>query len=75
MSVLSGKKSWVGFSTQKNLKAFPHSKQGVFHPSENLKGFNLSEDEMTEVELNYARHYSAWNDINLLFKNYSLLGK
>ena len=75
VSVLTGSKSWIGFSYQKNLKAFPNSKQGILHPSENLKDLNLTEDDMAEMELNYARHYSVSTDVNLFLKNYSSLGK
>ena len=74
-SVLTGRKSWIGFSNQQNLKTFPSSKQGIFHPSENLKDLNLTEDDITEIELNYARHYSVSNDVSLFFKNYPSLGK
>ncbi len=73
--VLLGKKSWIGFSSEKNLKTFPNAKRGVLHPSDKLKEFELSKDEITEVELNYARHYSVSADISLLLKNYSLMGK
>ncbi len=73
--VFSGKKSWVGFSTEKNLKTFPNAKRGIIHPSEKLIEFNLSEAEIGEIELHYARYYSVGDDIRLLLKNYSLLGK
>lgn len=73
--VLAGKKSWLGFLSEKNLKTFPNAKRGVLHPSDKLKEFELSEDEIVEVELNYARHYSVSADMSLLLKNYSSLGK
>jgi len=75
LAVLISKKSWIGFSTEKNFKNFPTAKIGVLHPYENLSEFNLTEEEKAEVELNYAKHYSAANDLNLLLKNYSSLGK
>lgn len=74
-NVLLGKKSWIGFSSERNLKNFPSARHGVLHPSENLNDLNLTADEIAEVELNYARHYSASDDVRLLLKNYSLLGK
>ncbi|MCX6198494.1 MAG: glycosyltransferase [Bacteroidetes bacterium] len=75
LEVISGKKTWIGFSSEKNLKTFPSAKQGVLQPSDKLKMFTLSEDEIAEVELNYARLYSVSSDINLFLKNYSSLGK
>ena len=74
-SVLSGKKSWIGFSSKQNLKNFTNAKAGVLHPAENLAEFNLSEEETIQAELNYARHYSVTDDVNLFFRNYSSLGK
>ena len=75
MNVLTGTKSWIGFSSGKNLKAFANAKQGILHPAENLKNLDLNEQDIVAAELNYARHYSVANDVQLLLKNYSLLGK
>ncbi len=75
LNVLSGKVSWIGFSAEKNLKKFPNAKRGILHPSESMRNLDLTEEDVSEVELNYARHYSVSNDLSLLFKNYSLLGK
>ena len=75
ISVLSGAKSWIGFSSGKNIKAFANAKQGILHPAENLKDLDLTKEDLIAAELNYARHYSVSNDIQLFFKNYSMLGK
>jgi GT2 family glycosyltransferase len=74
-SVLFGKKSWVGLASAQNLKQFSFAKPGVLSPTESLKEFNLTEEEIAKTELNYARHYSVNEDISLLLKNYSRLGK
>lgn len=75
MAVLSGKKTWVGFNNPQNLKHFPHAKPGVLHPSIGLQGFSFTRQELAEIELNYARHYSAANDVSLIVKNYRKLGQ
>jgi len=74
-NVLCGRKSWVGFSTQKNIEAFSQVKPGVLHPSENLKEFNLTDEDLAETETIYARYYSLSDDLHLFLKYYSLLGK
>lgn len=74
-TVLFGKKSWVGLVSEQNLKHFKVAKTGILGPTESLKEFNLTEEEITQTELNYARHYSVNEDISLLLKNYSRLGK
>jgi hypothetical protein len=75
LSVLSGKKSWVGFSTTGNLKQFPSAKAGVLHPTDSIQGLQLTDTDLAEAELNYARRYSVNDDVTLLLKNYRNLGK
>jgi lipopolysaccharide/colanic/teichoic acid biosynthesis glycosyltransferase len=74
-AVLVGKKTWVGFKNEKNLKQFPHAKQGVLHPSIATAGIAFTEEDLSAIELNYARHYSAANDLSLLIRNYRKLGQ
>ena len=73
--VLIGKKSWVGFETEKNKKQFPLMLQGILHPSGLLQQFTLTEPDKVAAELNYAQHYSVVTDVLLIIKNYSMLGK
>ena len=75
MSVFTGRKSWVGFACEENLKAFRHSKQGVLNPCDRIRDFELTEANKMEIELNYAKHYSVSSDMKLFFSNYSSLGK
>jgi GT2 family glycosyltransferase len=75
VSVFIGKKSWVGFSTEQNLKKFPSAKRGILQPTDQLKDFDLNEEDKAETELNYARHYAVSNDLKIILGNYSLLGK
>lgn len=75
LRVLGGKKSWVGFSTGTNLKQFPSAKAGVLHPTDSIQGLQLTETDLAEAELNYARRYSVNNDVSLVLKNYRNLGK
>ncbi len=74
-AVLFGKKTWVGFTNAKNLKQFPHAKPSVLHPSVATTGIVFSEEDLSAIELNYARHYSAANDLSLLIRNYRKLGQ
>ena len=72
--VLSGKKSWVGYSLfQKNLPSlragvltvygFP---MGTDHP--------LAEEALHKLDNLYAREYDWWRDIQLIFANFRKLG-
>jgi GT2 family glycosyltransferase len=75
LSVLSGKKSWVGFHSAENLKKFPHAKQGIICPADNIQTFALTEEDVAAAELNYARHYSISKDLSLLFRNFKKIGE
>ncbi len=75
VEVLQGNKSWVGFSSETNGKRFPSAKMGILHPGSKLSGFDLTEDDLVEVELDYAKYYTVSQDMNLVLKYYSSLGK
>lgn len=72
--VITAKKTWIGFKTATNLKQFNRAKPGVLSPADAMPQFLFAENEQVELELNYARHYSVSNDINLLVRNYRKLG-
>jgi GT2 family glycosyltransferase len=74
LEVMSGKKWWVGFSNEALLKEFKHAQRGVLSPSLRVAEYTLNAAEQRELELNYARHYTVANDLQLVLKNYSMLG-
>lgn len=74
LNVLKGKKSWIGFHSEENLQKFPHAKPGVISPADNIRLFDLSKEDITAAEQNYARHYSLSKDIALLFHNFKKIG-
>jgi GT2 family glycosyltransferase len=74
-SVLKGNKSWVGFASVENLKMFPHAKRGIVFPSDSIKGFELTNNDIITLEQNYAKHYSVSVDVSLLLKNFKHIGR
>ena len=77
-SVLSGRKTWVGFHTSGEQKAgsiLPAIRNGVLSPVTILRG-NLSDPE-TAARLNslYARDYRTWTDLSIVLRAWRLLGK
>lgn len=71
--VLRNKKSWVGFQYLHLERRFSIAKAGVLAPH-TLQNIPLSAEESRQVEMNYARFYSAGDDLRILLKNYRLLG-
>lgn len=74
-AVLSGRKSWVGFSQKNLFSKFPSAKPGVLSAADNFKHLSLTANEAEQAEVNYARHYTVSGDLRLLLKNYSKLGQ
>ncbi|MEO0310851.1 MAG: hypothetical protein RIQ89_508 [Bacteroidota bacterium] len=71
---LAGKRTWIGYCNSSNTSAMPKIKKGVvdqshIHP-------HLILDDVTKNRLNtlYAKNYSVFDDLVLLFKAIRLLG-
>jgi GT2 family glycosyltransferase len=65
-SVFIGRISFVGFDrSQKEMaKGLPRIKKGIFTPSDNFD--NVQIDQISKINLLYARDYSIWYDLKLL---------
>lgn len=72
LAVLLGRKTWVAYPV-KNDK-LPIMKSGILRPSD---GLSIRLDEQTEQRLNlqYARDYSVYNDLRIIFKALPRLGQ
>ena len=69
-SVLKGKKSWVGYTSNDCINDLPKIKKGVFSMTD------LVDSCTNEHRLNtiYAKDYSLWRDIAIIKKNLVRLG-
>ncbi|MEL6989013.1 MAG: glycosyl transferase family 2, partial [Bacteroidota bacterium] len=71
--VLFGKKSWVGYANwDEQVGDLPKIKKGILSPQ--LFSDKYDEQVHHQINLIYARDYSAWRDLNILFKNIRYLG-
>jgi len=70
LEILKGKKSWISYlNSDQQLDKLPKLKEGVFIPL-NLKTQELlTQDEKHIININYAKNYSIWTDIELLFRH------
>jgi O-antigen biosynthesis protein len=75
-SVLTGKKSWVGYvpgtHTHDDL---PTLKPGILYPSDLFKDLKLDEAKKIRLNLNYAKDYSILNDLEILVKNLAFISR
>ncbi|MBL7760276.1 MAG: glycosyltransferase [Sediminibacterium sp.] len=72
--VLSGRKTWVGYSGNTRGKRLPVIKPGVVPPFNILPGYTPGEEVKQQLDTVYAQHYWPGADIGLILKNYKYLG-
>ena len=75
--VIFAKKSWVGyrFTDVDAQHKLPKIKSGVLNPTDVLKSKNISPETIERLNLLYARDYKVINDLNILIKGISELGR
>jgi GT2 family glycosyltransferase len=75
--VLFGRRTWVGYAPINGGKGqywLPSIKQGIISPAD--KANNLKLDDATRRRLNllYAKDYTVYKDLKLVWQNYKCLG-
>ena len=75
--VLLNFRTWIGYGNlnEKNVKGLPQLKKSILSPIDMLKGENLNELDKQKLKLLYARNYTVYNDIKILFRCFRDLGK
>lgn len=73
ISVLLGRKSWVGYCNVDTSYALPEIKPGVFCVCDLYKK-SVDPDKQKELNLHYARSYHVNIDFELLWKNLRKIG-
>lgn len=70
LSVLKGKKTWISYLLiDSQIGKLPIIKPGVFLPVIIGNSNELSENEIHKINVEYARNYSIWSDMEILFRN------
>ena len=73
LNILKGEKTFVGFN-QKYESHFPNIKKGILSPISYLDISNLDSNEVRNINMRYAKDYSARNDLYIIFKCLNQLG-
>lgn len=75
-SVLFRKKSWIGFSRTENAQhRLPKIKQGILTPADAFPKEEISQEARERLDVLYAKNYSIYQDISIIFKGYRNLGR
>jgi hypothetical protein len=72
--VLSGRKSWVGFSHHYAEGPLAQLKPGVLHPTDAFPNYHFPDEMLTTSDQLYARDYTPKKDLVILFRGFSKLG-
>ena len=70
VSVLTGKKSWIGYASE--AEGLPVLKKGVISTLGNEQ--MVPEALWEKADRRYAMNYDWWQDLTLIFQNYKRLG-
>ena len=75
-SVLTGKRSWVGYIPTLNSKFnLPAIKPAILNPGELFPELSLDLDKITRLNMLYAKDYNIANDAEILFKGWRNLDR
>lgn len=72
-SVLSGLKSWVGYSSERHTH-LPKLKPSVLSPLSGLRDAMISEDMKDRLNLSYSKNYKVENDLMIMWRALKELG-
>lgn len=81
VSVLLGKKSWVGYSLLKSdirhptSESLPRIRPGVLSPLDALPGRQLDEPTTQRLNFLYAKDYDVWRDLEIVWRGMRELGQ
>jgi GT2 family glycosyltransferase len=75
--VLIGEYAWVGYAANKNfdkIQKLPLIKKGVISPLDSSKNKDLSPETIDQMNTLYAKDYSIFNDLQIIFNGFKNLG-
>jgi len=77
IQVVIGKKSWVGYVNSNTApeQSLPSIKTGILNPADRLKSTNISAENLSKLNILYAKDYAASNDLAIIWKGIHLLGR
>jgi GT2 family glycosyltransferase len=75
-TVLFGLHSWVGYhpATGESLISLPRLRPGVLTPACKLDRTDAGDQVIEKINMLYAKDYTLWNDLTILWKGFRQLG-
>ena len=79
ISIVIGKKSWVGYYFPRNEDAqkwnLPKIKKAILNPLDALDKQLVETPTIQKLNMLYAKDYLLWNDLNIIWKGLRELGR
>lgn len=77
VAIFIGQKSFVGYIPEEEIKPskLPKIREGVLHPSDISQNQNMPLETKYKLNLLYARDYTVWKDVQLVFSKWKELGR
>ncbi len=75
--VLISMRSWIGYGTidYSGEPRLPEIRKGILHPADALPHRHLNPEDITRLNILYARNYQLINDLRILYKAFRELGR
>ena len=73
IGILRAEKTFVGFN-KKYESHFPNIRKGILFPTSYIKREDLDSKEVRNINMRYAKDYSARNDLYIIFRCINQLG-
>ena len=73
IGILRAEKTFVGFN-KKYESHFPNIRKGILFPTSCIKQEDLDSKEIRNINMRYAKDYSARNDVYIILKCINQLG-
>lgn len=74
--VFLGRKSWVGYCpVEGDRTALPPLRTGILSPLDEFKGIAADRPTRRRLNLFYAKDYTVWRDVDILWKGWRGLGR
>lgn len=72
--VITGKLTWVGYSSNNINEDLPSLRKGVLKPIDRYQDLELEVKAINRIDLAYARNYHFTKDLEIILKGFSRLG-
>lgn len=70
IQVIKGDSTWIGYlKNDKNSDQLPALKPSIYFPVKFDNKINLSDDEIHNINLEYAKNYNIWLDLSVILRN------